>query len=140
MYASGAQRQVITVISHLGLLESYNNLIAKASKPQPHKNINLTSAKEPQNSLIIAPLLGSSTSTTKTPLANPIDGLVAPPELAESITKSKPHQPARPRQPGTLRQLSVSMRDMAHNIASMGLFATSYDNINMMFQDYWPFR
>jgi hypothetical protein len=33
MYASGAQQQVITVISHLGLSESYNNLIAKASKP-----------------------------------------------------------------------------------------------------------
>jgi hypothetical protein len=30
--------------------------------------------------------------------------------------------------------LSDAMRDMAHSIAATGLFATSYDNINMVFR------
>ena len=89
MYASGAQQQAITVISHLGISESYNNLIAKASKPQPPKT-NVTTVEEPPNSSITTPLLASSISVTKAPLANHVDGSVAPPELIESISKSKP--------------------------------------------------
>ena len=38
------------------------------------------------------------------------------------------------RQGGSLRQLSQSMVDMARTVASTGLFATSYDNINMVFR------
>ena len=107
MYASGAQRQAITVISHLGISESYNNLIAKASKPRPPKDHSRTSQEV---------------------LVNMVDSLGARPEFVESVFKTKP------RQPGTLRKLSASMRDMARNIASTGLFAASYDNINLMFR------
>ena len=113
MYASGAQRQAITVISHLGISESYNNLIAKASKPRPPKN---------------------NSATTPEVLVDTVDSLGTQPDFVESVSKIKPHPPARPRQPGTLRKLSASMRDMARNIASTGLFAASYDNINMMFR------
>jgi hypothetical protein len=35
---------------------------------------------------------------------------------------------------GTLRQLSGSMRDMARSVAATGLYAASYDNINMVFR------
>lgn len=38
------------------------------------------------------------------------------------------------RKGGSLRQLSDSMLNMARNVASKGLFATSYDNINMVFR------
>jgi hypothetical protein len=33
LYASGAQRQVLSVLSHVGFAESYSNLTAKASLP-----------------------------------------------------------------------------------------------------------
>ncbi|KAF8869268.1 hypothetical protein BD779DRAFT_1480138 [Infundibulicybe gibba] len=36
---------------------------------------------------------------------------------------------------GTLHQLSASTRDMARQIASTGLYATVYDNINIMFSN-----
>jgi hypothetical protein len=38
------------------------------------------------------------------------------------------------RKGGSLRQLSDSMLNMARDVASKGLFATSYDNINMVFR------
>lgn len=38
------------------------------------------------------------------------------------------------RKGGSLCQLSDSMLNMARNVASKGLFATSYDNINMVFR------
>jgi hypothetical protein len=57
MYSSGAQRQAITVISHLGITESYNNLIAKAGKPQLPK---ITNAPEAEGAL-------QPSTTTQTP-------------------------------------------------------------------------
>lgn len=49
---------------------------------------------------------------------------------------------------GTLRVLSNAQRNMARNVASTGLFACVYDNINMMFRvseqimgrTGWPFN
>ncbi|KAJ7762332.1 hypothetical protein DFH07DRAFT_867516 [Mycena maculata] len=71
LYATGAQRQTISVMSHLGISESYQ--------------------------------------TEK------IDGLI-------SIKYA------------SLGGLSMSMRNLARAVASTGLFAASYDNINMMFR------
>ncbi|KAJ7919732.1 hypothetical protein B0H13DRAFT_2230835 [Mycena leptocephala] len=69
LYATGAQRQTISVMSHLGISESYQSLTHK-------------------------------------------------PRLVY----------------GSLGELSVSMRSTARAVASTGLFAATYDNINMMFR------
>ncbi|KAJ6618398.1 hypothetical protein B0H10DRAFT_1795323 [Mycena sp. CBHHK59/15] len=89
LYAAGAQRQTISVMAHLGISESYQNLTRK-----PRFTI---------------------TRRTKTLLAAQIEGL-------------------RTIRLGTLRQLSSAMRDMARSVAATGLYAASYDNINMVFQ------
>ncbi|KAJ7795220.1 hypothetical protein B0H14DRAFT_3555239 [Mycena olivaceomarginata] len=85
LYASGAQRQTISVLAHLGISESYQNLIKKS-----HFLINRRSHD-----------------------IDPDDPLPATP-------------PSTP--------LSGSMRDMARSVAATGLYAASYDNINMVFR------
>lgn len=131
LYASGAQRQVITVVSHLGISESYSNLIAKATKAQPtpdsvdldtetlHVDIQQPSTKA---TCVDAPDAETHRNRTQTPTKE------AP------VKPKQPRKPRGPRQPGTLRKLSLSMRSMARGVASTGLFAMSYDNINMMFR------
>jgi len=134
MYVSGAQHQAITVISHLGITESYNNLIAKAGKPQLPKSANATEAEgiSPPSTTTQTP--GSPTSSSNDPSSGPPLLPKLPEATAATTGKKKPRRPTIPRQPGTLRKLSASMRDMARVVASMGLYATAYDNINMMFR------
>ncbi|KAJ7823342.1 hypothetical protein B0H14DRAFT_2597994 [Mycena olivaceomarginata] len=91
LYATGAQRQTIMVMAHLGISESYQNLTHK-----PRTNVNFV----PPNPVL---------------LAEKMEGLL-------SIKLS------------TLRELSGSMRSFARVVASTGLFAASYDNINMVFR------
>ncbi|KAJ7319127.1 hypothetical protein DFH08DRAFT_926720 [Mycena albidolilacea] len=77
LYATGAQCQTISVMSHLGISESYQNLIHSSPKIENLKRIV---------------------------------------------------------KPGTLQELSLSMRGFARVAASTGLFAASYDNINLVFR------
>ncbi|KAJ7731865.1 hypothetical protein B0H16DRAFT_1427291 [Mycena metata] len=83
LYATGAQRQTISVMSHLGISESYQNLTHK-----PRVMINRPKIEKLQRNI----------------------------------------------KPGTLQELSGSMRDFARVVASTGLFAASYDNINLVFR------
>ncbi|KAJ7755035.1 hypothetical protein DFH07DRAFT_868526 [Mycena maculata] len=83
LYATGAQRQTILVMSHLGISESYQSLTHK-----PHPELLSTKIK-----------------------------------ALERVIK-----------PGTLQQLSQSMRSLARGVTSTGLFAAAYDNINLMFR------
>ncbi|KAJ7241218.1 hypothetical protein B0H12DRAFT_1189373 [Mycena haematopus] len=92
LYATGAQRQTISVMSHLGISESYQNLTHKI-----RMNIRRRARR-------VAILLSSK---------------------MEELLSTKL---------GTLRELSSSMRSFARVVASTGLFAASYDNINMMFR------
>lgn len=98
MYASGAQGQVMTIVSHLGLSESYSNLIAKASKPQPPAVTIKTIEDEDATS-------ASSNPVTDNPQIQP-------------IMKKKP---PRPRQAGTLCSLSESMHASMCTVALTGL-------------------
>ncbi|EPQ54726.1 hypothetical protein GLOTRDRAFT_106364 [Gloeophyllum trabeum ATCC 11539] len=102
-YASGAQRQTLSILSHIGLTESYSNLIDK-SRP-----MKLATDLDPAPSAPAA--LAASQGTTTTP--------------------TKVHM-AYHIQPGTLRQMSMSMCTVARTVAATGLYATCYDNINMM--------
>ncbi|KII93222.1 hypothetical protein PLICRDRAFT_100248 [Plicaturopsis crispa FD-325 SS-3] len=87
-FATGTQRQSMTVVSHLGLSESYSNLTAKRRKRK---------RKKPS---------GSDRSRSPSPVPGPT---------------------------GTLRTLSESMMVSARSVAATGLYATVYDNINMVF-------
>ncbi|KII85092.1 hypothetical protein PLICRDRAFT_116530 [Plicaturopsis crispa FD-325 SS-3] len=106
-FATGTQRQTMTVASHLGLTESYNNLTAKPKKKKQAK----ASAAHPTEATDTA-------TTTTTPSSGPT--------AADHLMKVG--------RAGTLRTLSGAMVGMARGVAATGLFAASYDNINMVFR------
>ena len=110
MYASGAQRQAILVLSTLGLSERYSNLISKnvrrvrTVKGRKQKTKEKGKEKEMERGLEITP---------------------------GSITEQEgPKVPT-----GTLYQLSESMHQETREIAATGLFVTVYDNININFHN-----
>ena len=117
LYASGAQRQTITVLSTLGISESYTNIVTKKKR---RKKIST----EPQQAINNLNESGSPTTSTLATGSN------------EAIEMSTTEIDADPPSPytGTLRQLSGSMRARARLIAATGLYSTVYDNINMMFR------
>ena len=114
LYASGTQRQTMTVLSTLGISESYTNIVTKKKRRKK-------ASAEPQQAIdnelaTPTPATGnneaSEVSTTKIDLE---------PDPSNCYT-------------GTLCQLSGSMRARARVIAATGLYSTVYDNINMMFR------
>ncbi|KAJ7885509.1 hypothetical protein B0H14DRAFT_3735910 [Mycena olivaceomarginata] len=56
----------------------------------------------------------------------------SPPDA--EILSAKIEALKKPVKPGTLEELSASMRGFARGVASTGLFAASYDNINLVFR------
>lgn len=102
LYSTGSQRQPLSVMSHLGLSESYYSITGKKCRKKKKK-------KDHQN----PDSHGPAFDATKSPTMEKID--------EESLWHG-----------GSLRQLSNSMLDMARAVALTGLFATSYDNINMV--------
>ncbi|KJA22243.1 hypothetical protein HYPSUDRAFT_1084706 [Hypholoma sublateritium FD-334 SS-4] len=89
LYANGAQRQTIAVLSNLGLSESYSNIVSR--NVRRHR----TSA------------------------------------VADTSGALDPNVPKKIEYTGTLTQLSEAMRAKSHEVASTGLFASVYDNINL---------
>lgn len=119
LYATGAQRQSIAVMSHIGISESYPGLTGKprTTRRRFSKEVRSTS---PRRALPPTPF-----STPNIDAGTPILSHVDPEDLALDIRCLE--------KGGTLRMLSDSMPDLARGIASTGLFAASYDNINMVF-------
>lgn len=111
MYSTGSQRQPLTVMAHIGVSESYDAITVKKRKRRKKK-------------------VSQTVPTTPVPeISNlPVDGgqLL---QCAQAIEDDLNLEGKG----GSLRQLSLSMVDMARGIAATGLFATSYDNINMVF-------
>lgn len=103
LYSTGAQRQTISVLSTLGLSESYSNLISNNILKKRQTKV----LSEPPNTVHI--------SETQADL-NPASNL----PLFEAQHRS-----------GTLHQLSDSMRQKAREGASSGLYQIVYDNINL---------
>ncbi|KAJ7195050.1 hypothetical protein GGX14DRAFT_404197 [Mycena pura] len=118
LYATGAQRQTISVMSHLGISESYQSLTHKPRiliNRRRHR-VEYDEAELPQRP--------STPSDPGASAYNPPDAAALTVKLQALISVKV----------GTLRELSASMRGIAPGIASTGLFAASYDNINMMFR------
>lgn len=107
LYASGAQRQCITVLSTLGLSESYTNLMSK----------NLQRIRRP-----------------KKPLTQAVSDSEDNPFLDNPSTLQPPQpQTETPRRTGTVYQLSDIMRARSRAIADGGLYAETFDNVNIGF-------
>ncbi|KAJ7599782.1 hypothetical protein C8J56DRAFT_999560 [Mycena floridula] len=91
LYATGSQRQQISVLSHVGITESYTNLVSKDTRSKKQR--------------------------------------------AADDAEVKAGRTPDPPKGGTLKQLSDSARQTARNVASLGLYGTVYDNINMSFRN-----
>lgn len=118
LYATGAQRQSIAVLSSLGLSESYTNLVSRKMLPPKKRGPDLVNQSLPANDPI------TSTLTEVPPSSE--GASVEPPSTAINNSVAL-------RSTSTLRQLSTSMQEKAREIAATGLFGTVYDNININF-------
>ncbi|KAJ7832749.1 hypothetical protein B0H14DRAFT_3711869 [Mycena olivaceomarginata] len=118
LYATGAQRQTISVMSHLGISESYQHITRKARIMINRRRRVVDVDAEP-------PAVPPCTPTKVHERYSPPDAeiLSAKIEALKKLVK-----------PGTLEELSASMRGFARGVASTGLFAASYDNINLVFR------
>ncbi|KAF8064912.1 hypothetical protein FPV67DRAFT_1608385 [Lyophyllum atratum] len=125
LYATGSQRQPISVLSTLGLSESYSNIV---SRPSSKKISSIT-----QLTMTTIPGL-TSDSPTPIPREAPAPaGLNSPIPIPCEAAAPATTNP-RFERTGTLHQLSGAMRGMAHAIAATGLYGLVYDNINIMFR------
>ncbi|KAK0437645.1 hypothetical protein EV421DRAFT_1973700 [Armillaria borealis] len=137
LYASGAQRQVISVMSHIGITESYSHLTSKVR--------TLLARAKRQPRLLRAPFLPPDTLP-------PASGFG--PYIFDSVETGKPSTPVEGSEPmslpidselllqkleeivsiqyGTLRELSQSMCLASRKLAFTGLFVGAYDNINFL--------
>ncbi|TFK65150.1 hypothetical protein BDN72DRAFT_962706 [Pluteus cervinus] len=106
LYATGTQRQVIGMLSSLGIAESYSNLVSQ----------NIRKSK-PSNSS----------------LENLNEGGQACDEPSDNEQKLPP-RPDAYQYTGTLRQLSESCRQGAQGLAAKILYGSVYDNINIGFR------
>ncbi|KAF8162231.1 hypothetical protein BJ912DRAFT_1098508 [Pholiota molesta] len=109
LYASGAQRQCITVLSTLGLSESYTNLTSKNIRRK-------RKVKKNEDDFFMDP--------TSSPSSLPPDSTAATAPPSEYVQYT-----------GTLQQLSDSMRSRAQEVAATGLFSVVYDNVNINLQN-----
>lgn len=103
MYATGAQRQAIAVLLHLGICESYTGLVRKVA----------WSSKSGDAEIAAPPI--AKTNQDDVPAA-----------IVPAIGSSAPNQ----RKAGSLPQLSASCREDAREVARSDMVGTVYDNVN----------
>lgn len=116
LYASGAQRQCITILSTLGVCESYTNLMSKKIR-------RIRKTKKPPIPQPLAPTMDSDD--------NPfVDNSTLNVEDLDTVVQVPPQPPQRT---GTIYQLSDSMRSEARALAATGLYGEVFDNVNIGF-------
>lgn len=110
LYSTGATRQQISVLNHLGFSVSYPTLAGRGGKMAVDADENVINIS--QESVNPEPTAASSATSPPQP-------------------KNKKRTKQRP---GTLEFLSESMREVARLVAATGMFLTVYDNINMVWK------
>ncbi|EMD42077.1 hypothetical protein CERSUDRAFT_28738, partial [Gelatoporia subvermispora B] len=109
MYACGAQRQVISVLSHLGLCSSYPMIVGRAHDDHDEDQADTPSeASEPPSSVSSQSDSASETQDTRTTIKSKTTGL------------------------GLLRRLAEACRRAVRQLAQDEFLGTAYDNINFM--------
>lgn len=111
LYSTGATRQQISVLNHLGFSVSYPTLAGRGGK---------IAANAVDNDIDDAQELINNPEPTAA-----ISAISAPQTKKKKRTKQRP---------GTLEFLSESMREVARLVAATGMFLTVYDNINMVWK------
>lgn len=110
LYSTGATRQQISVLNHLGFSVSYPTLAGRGGKTvvdDVDADIDIT-----REAVDLEHTATSSAASTPQP-------------KKKKCTKQRP---------GTLEFLSQSMREVARLVAATGMFLTVYDNINMVWK------
>jgi hypothetical protein len=132
VYATGAQRQLISVLSHLGICESYTSLIyhptaatSRASEIEPVTQLARSA------SAISLPVV--STAVPSPPVDSESSDDTDSASETEAVTPARPQKRRKPRQAGTMHRLSTSMRGFARRLVAMFHVCTAYDNINLEF-------
>ncbi|TFY76426.1 hypothetical protein EWM64_g7587 [Hericium alpestre] len=146
LYSTGASRQQVSVLNHLGLSVSYVTLAGVGGKEE---NMKVPTARLLDGiddvDVDTSPNDGGATaqvevSVQQDPVASDStvindkpDGHAGQEDLHHNQDKSKAKgRDAKARRLGTLERLSLSMRRLAQTIAAGLLFLTVYDNINML--------
>lgn len=114
LYSTGATRQQISVLNHLGFSVSYPTLAGRGGK------MGVDTANDGVDQNLVDSFIDAERSAT-----------------AESAITSTPQPKKKKRtkqRPGTLEFLSQSMREVARLVAATGMFLTVYDNINMVWK------
>lgn len=132
LFSTGAERQLINVLSNLGVASSYSTLIS--SRLRRHRKTRKT--RQPSGSVpppSTEPNNAASTSTPPTASATPAL-IVESPATPNVTPTAEPGLSGQEGQRlGTLYQLSDSVREEARAIARTGLYGVVYDNININF-------
>ncbi|KIM79999.1 hypothetical protein PILCRDRAFT_9888 [Piloderma croceum F 1598] len=111
LMATGAQRQIFSVLGSMGITMGYTSIIY-----QPPEQIKKPETES--NPVVIDKENNSSQESDE--------------ENAEALSRVKKKR--KKRSPGTLYELSQACCKTARRVASTGLFITVYNNINMMFR------
>lgn len=129
LYASGAQRQNFTVLSHLGISIGYSSLVRNEEVPE--NRITAEDGAAAELAVLSEPLSKSPASVLAT-----VDSADISTNNSSHISDDHSETPAvlrpRKRRLGLLPLLSIVMRQKARTIASVGLYGEVYDNINFM--------
>ncbi|TFY77269.1 hypothetical protein EWM64_g6746 [Hericium alpestre] len=157
LYSTGASRQQVSVLNHLGLSVSYVTLAGVGGKEENAKlltadplqdidAIDVDIVTSNGNGVVARDSADASHVQEATGLPDleddpdiddseefndKADGQVPPRDKEKSKTERQKAKP-RTRRLGTLEKLSLSMRRLAQIIAAGLLFLTVYDNINML--------
>jgi hypothetical protein len=134
LYAKGAARQVVSVLSHLGISESYTSLIHRTPP-------SLVGTSEPQDSQSRAADANTSADPHTTELrasesiaSTGVDGSIRESIVTSTGSQRGPKPRRKGRRPGTLQELSDSCRISTRELAASNLTGHIYDNINLRFK------
>ncbi|KAH9887686.1 hypothetical protein C8Q73DRAFT_748529 [Cubamyces lactineus] len=127
-YASGAQRQVMSVLSHLGITCSYPTLTGRTSVPQAAETPSTRQTNGDDDAL--------SSESDQDDIDRPHAEAQAPRSQVtlEDKTSDSIAKRALKRAVGLLKLLSDSSMSVAQQKAQTHLLANVYDNINMLFK------
>ncbi|KAL1658032.1 hypothetical protein GGF50DRAFT_68075 [Schizophyllum commune] len=116
LFASGATRQLITVLNHLGVSVSYVTLAGRGGKSLAWDNISSPEGEidQPGTGTASAPTDGSPTS-----------------DFDDEEPAEPGQRKTRRARLGTLEKLSLSMRELTRELVAAHAFLVAYDNINM---------
>jgi hypothetical protein len=126
-YATGAQRQLISILSHLGICESYTSLAARpvgASRATYDSDLDDEPIPGP-------PFPADATlATNAAPASNDGQPVPAQEPVRSAAPSAKKKKKKSARTAGSLYKLSGHCRDVGRKLAATNLTGAAYDNIN----------